>query len=656
MAIATSSWIGDYQLQEVIGRGSSSMVYRAVDTQQRVVAVKVIREELLVDAERARTLQRFAREARIGKSLRHPHIIQLFDWGEHDGIPYMIMDLIGGERFDELIGRGGPLALEAVCAIMIPVLDGLAYAHSCNIVHRDVKPANIVCREGRSNPVLTDFGIAHIGGSALTQLGDLLGTPAYLSPEQLRGDPADQRSDIFAAGIMLYEATTGRRPFDGSIAEVMRQILFDEPPPPSRSIPQLAALDDIVARALAKEPQQRFPSAAAFADALRGLRFDTGHAISVPSMPAPEETPFFVQRALECLEQAFDQLARDGLDGELATLIRDAIDHVPAADAPRAATLCGEQGFMTIAQQLYATVPLPGRDPGSVANADDWIDGTRLARLMFDFARRFPEGGAPEPVLGALTHALACDILVFASEIGERLTVDEAPDLGVLVPDLARIDRIVLALDTLYAPRERRLVYATLQLVTGQILRRAAAFINRYARDRDPLARFDVVNMLVQMEELVALTGRLLDDTPDAEHGAENAVVARNVAALTAFLEAMAQLVDVSEELLETALRREDAAAARDFVSHLKQVRLIYRFGIRLDGQAFKQQLSSLVERIHELCVRLGMALTASPDISAFRRQCLSALHELAEDLGWHELAAQLLTHLRRTILTSAAS
>jgi serine/threonine-protein kinase len=508
--------------------------------------------------------------------------------------------------------------------------------------------------------VLTDFGIAHIAGSALTQLGDLLGTPAYLSPEQLRGDLPDQRSDVFAAGVLLYEVTTGRRPFDGSVAEVMRQILFDEPAPPSRLQPQLAVLDGIVVRALAKEPGLRFATAGAFANALQELPLDASRPVVVPAS-APAARPRSLSASpIEGLERAFDA-ARRGIDRELATFIGDLITQLRPEDVPRAAVLCVDRGLPAIAQQLYATAPLPGQAAARTVDADDWLYAARLARPLYEVAQHSSQITAAATVLATLAHALACDILAFASDVSERLTADEAPDLEVLAPDLAQVDKIALAFDSLFAPRERRLVSGTLQLVTGQILRRAASFIDRYARDRDPLIRFDVVNMLVQMEALIAITSRLLEDThstggllhntPSADAGRENAIAVRNVAALTVFLRAITDLVDVSEELLAAALQGDTEATAADFISHLRQLRLIYRFAIRLDGPAYRQPLSSLVQGIYDLSVRFGRELMASPSPSPSQHRCLSALHDLAEELEWRELAAQLLAYSRRALL-----
>lgn len=646
-----SGQIGRYHLQEIIGRGASSIVYRAVDAEQHVVAVKVIREELLVEAEREKTLERVAREARIGKLLDHPHLIRLFDWGEYNGMPYLVMDLLHGEHFDEVIGNR-PLPPATACAIISDVLAGLAYAHSRRVVHRDIKPANIVLRAPSGDPVLMDFGIAHLAGSTLTQLGDLLGTPAYLSPEQLRGEPADHRADIFAVGVMLYEAVLGHRPFEGSVAEVMRSILFDEPAPPSASRPDLAPLDPVIARALAKDPARRFPSASAFAETLARLAFAADTLVSTGAAPADDAVLEHIPdtQTVDRLEQALERTAAQGLDDALAKSIRELLTHVPLADEPRAAALCCGRGLIAVAEQLYATAPLPGRDATAGADPDIWSEWAHLAKQLCEFGLRSSRGAAAERVMATLANALACEILVYASDVGERLIADEAPDLEMLAPELARVEQVARCLGLFSAPREQRLVEAAVQLVTGQILRRAATFINRYARDRDPLSRFDVVNMLMQSEALIAVTNRLLDDTtaPEMNSAGANIITARNVAALSVFLDALSILVGVSEELLEAEIRSDDENVLYEFVGHVRQVRLIYRFAVRFDREAHGRQLASLVRRIYAVCVQVSEDLIAMPTSSPFLRQRLSALHDLADDLAWNELAAHLLAHLRR--------
>jgi hypothetical protein len=236
------------------------------------VALKCLREELLVPAERDATLARFRQEAALGERLAHPGIVRLFEQGEQDRLPYIAMEHVAGESLDALIRRAGPLPLPVLCPIVIDILGALAHAHACSVVHRDVKPANILMRSAGSDPVLTDFGIARIGRSDLTQAGDLLGSPAFMAPEQIRGGGVDHRADLFAAGVVLYLAATGRLPFDGSIAEVMYQICYGEPAPPSRLDPALAPLDQIVAKALAKDPRDRYASAAAYMEALESVR------------------------------------------------------------------------------------------------------------------------------------------------------------------------------------------------------------------------------------------------------------------------------------------------------------------------------------------------------------------------------------------------
>ena len=240
MALALESSFGRYRIEEIAGHGASSIVYRATDTLAGgAVALKCVREELLVPAEREATLARLTREAGIGERLVHPGIVRTFEHGEREGLPYIAMEYVGGDNLDELLRRSGSLPLATLGRIVTGILDALAYAHAHAIVHRDVKPANVLLRSARGDPVLTDFGIARARASELTHAGDLLGSPAFMAPEQVRGEAVDHRIDLFATGVLLYLAATGRLPFaGGSIAAVMYQILLRRPGPALEPRPQ----------------------------------------------------------------------------------------------------------------------------------------------------------------------------------------------------------------------------------------------------------------------------------------------------------------------------------------------------------------------------------------------------------------------------------
>jgi serine/threonine protein kinase len=264
------SRIGRYRVVELLGEGGMGRVFLAEDEAlRRRVALKVLKRS---DEESRR---RFVREARAAARVSHPNLCPIFDVGEEDGQPFLAMELLAGETLAARI-RTGPLAPAETLRLAEDLLAGLAALHETGIVHRDVKPSNffLTPHGGR----LVDFGLASepraeanpvIGSTPeVTSPGQLHGTPGYMAPEQILGHTADARTDLFAAGAMLYEALTGRRPFPGTQAAALSATLYDEPEPLAGS-PELVALDPPIRRALAKKGAQRFASAPEMAEALR---------------------------------------------------------------------------------------------------------------------------------------------------------------------------------------------------------------------------------------------------------------------------------------------------------------------------------------------------------------------------------------------------
>jgi eukaryotic-like serine/threonine-protein kinase len=262
--------VGKYELRHQIGRGAMGIVYEAFDTViERPVALKMLRTDGFGTEQLDDVRARFKREAHSAGRLSHPNIVTIFDYGEHEGAPYIAMDLMQGEELSRSLESGARMALPQVVRVMEQLLSALAYAHQAGVVHRDIKPSNVfVLRDGTIKMV--DFGLARIEASNLTETGAVLGTPAYMSPEQFLGLPVDARSDIFSLGVMLYQMLTGDRPFSGSPSTIMQKVLRQDPVEPSVLNPTLsAAWDTLIKRVLAKKPQDRLQSAREFADWMR---------------------------------------------------------------------------------------------------------------------------------------------------------------------------------------------------------------------------------------------------------------------------------------------------------------------------------------------------------------------------------------------------
>ncbi|MBW4092064.1 MAG: serine/threonine protein kinase [Proteobacteria bacterium] len=268
---------GKYELRAALGRGAMGTVYEGWDpVLARRVAIKTVPLPDPADAATAEMLARFRREAQAAGSLAHPNIVAVHDYGETDTIAYIVMEYIDGPTLKSLLDQGRRFTLPDLHRIMDDVLAGLAYCHARGVVHRDIKPANVMLTaDGQAK--VADFGVARIESSTMTQTGTVIGTPAYMAPEQFIGQPVDARADIHAAGVLLYHLLTGERPYEGSVTSIMHKVLNVTPPAPSRltaSNPE--GLDAVVLRAMAKRPEDRFATAHAFAAAI-------GAAIAAPA-------------------------------------------------------------------------------------------------------------------------------------------------------------------------------------------------------------------------------------------------------------------------------------------------------------------------------------------------------------------------------------
>jgi len=269
--------LGKYEIQSILGQGAMGIVYKGFDPNiERTVAIKTIRKDAITAKEMAPLLARFKREAQAAGRLTHPGIVTVYEYGEEEDTAYIAMEFVCGRELKDFLDNNERFPLNTVFNIISQLLDALAYSHAQGVVHRDIKPGNILLLSTGQIKV-TDFGIARIESSTLTQFGDVIGTPSYMSPEQFAGQQVDRRSDLFSTGVILYHLLTGEKPFPGnSMTTIMHRVINTDPPLVSDLNFQVPSfLDAVVLKALAKKPDQRYQSAEEFKAALGKASSDT---------------------------------------------------------------------------------------------------------------------------------------------------------------------------------------------------------------------------------------------------------------------------------------------------------------------------------------------------------------------------------------------
>ncbi|HMA16946.1 MAG TPA: serine/threonine-protein kinase, partial [Thermoanaerobaculia bacterium] len=341
MSLTSGTRLGPYEIENQLGRGGMGEVYRARDTRLgREVAVKILPPTLASDPE---SVRRFEKEARAVASLSHPHVVPLFDVGEEGGLRYAVTELVSGETLRNRLAQGA-LPVREAAEIAAQIAEGLAAAHDRGVVHRDVKPDNVVLSASGFARIL-DFGLAKRTGSAigveadedeltrselLTEPGVVAGTVGYMSPEQVRGEAADGRSDIFSLGVVLWEMLTGRRPFTGdSHVETLNAILKEEPQPELALDGLPPELSRIVRRCLEKRKENRYHSAADLAHDLRSAVAEAPRSRTVAPTPRARPlrartTPLVVGAAvlLAAIAVVVTLVVRRGRSAERAELPR----------------------------------------------------------------------------------------------------------------------------------------------------------------------------------------------------------------------------------------------------------------------------------------------------------------------------------------------
>ena len=318
----TLTQLGKYAIRRELGKGAMGIVYEGFDPViERTVAIKTILQQQLSAEEAANVLARFKREAQAAGRLNHPGIVAVYDYGEvvvdddhtmvagetaqqaRQRVAFIAMEFVKGKELREFFEANERFALKDVERLMGEILDALAHAHANGVVHRDMKPANlIVLANGKVK--VADFGIARVEKSELTQVGTVMGTPAYMSPEQFMGQPVDGRSDIFSCGVILYQFLTGEKPFTGNSTTIMYKVLHEEPLAPSLlNVALPAAFDAVVKKAMAKNPDERYQTAQEFAQAIKATLGAASAAVAadpdrtelsvapVAAAPAPKPAP-----------------------------------------------------------------------------------------------------------------------------------------------------------------------------------------------------------------------------------------------------------------------------------------------------------------------------------------------------------------------------
>lgn len=689
--------LGVYRIETLLGRGAMGIVYRGVRlSDNQPVAIKTVHTDLLMRPEREAILSRFRQEAAIGMRLRHPLIVQIYDCGEQDGVLYLTMQLVEGQELGHLLEQQPTLPLGMNLAIVLQMLNALAYAHGQGVIHRDIKPSNILVRRDYTI-VLTDFGIAHVHGSELTHTGELLGSPLYMSPEQLRGEAVDKRADLFSAGVVFYYLLTHRKPFAAdSLATLMYKVLQEEPLPPSAVNPELPAVfDSVLQRALAKRPAQRFTSALEFATALRQARIDAlettvvvsaGRRVEPAALSAKAhlEQPTIVVPTTEILIEQIvsltqkcltERATRPRLD-QLAewfdmwfTLQERAPSRMDSnAERQRFQEWCAGEVLTALAERIHRDAPLPGQILTGARG--DWLELMGLFISLRNAVHRLGQAPTLDAARDRIIQELTGAVFHYSNELNRLLFSEDNPQLIRISADFTRLELLQLALEELGADAEKRTIQQTLLLFANQVMSKINMLIRQFLGNQDPLARFEVTSLLVEVEEMIVLAERLL------EWGAGTAAVEAvgpNGTTMTEFLESAHALGRLLADELIQQFQQEQSRSMRTgesafssgqavFLGRLRQLGLLYRFAARLEPSVQVQSLHQLTTEVYRCLEQLTEGLltileTMDPQQAITTAEPLwvrlSVIAELAEQFAWQELQQRVLRAIRHRVIAA---
>ena len=426
------SHLGKYEIRRELGKGSMGVVYEAFDPLiERSVAIKIIRPDQLGPSQSVELLARLKREAQAVGRLNHPGVVAIYDYGEDASfggtkVAFIAMELIDGKELKHYFDNKHRFSPGDIARIMGEVLTALQHAHERGVTHRDVKPSNVILL--RSGAVkIADFGVARLEKSELTQAGTMIGTPMYMSPEQILGMAGvDGRADIFSCGVMLFQFLTGEKPFTGSVTIVMQKVLNEEPPPPTQLNPSLSpAWDAVVRKAMAKKPADRYQSAAALADAIRAAAATKGDESTVV-LPIQRPAPSPAAAAAVAPPPAHAAPAAPGTFGAAPATLAESQGSAPAGTAPPARAPAEDPTMFVRAKPPAAA---PATDPLAMPAAPPAAGDSSSAIFGAGFGAAADPGG-PGSATATLRSAsqAAAAAAVTAALSSHRQAAAPAPD------------------------------------------------------------------------------------------------------------------------------------------------------------------------------------------------------------------------------------
>jgi eukaryotic-like serine/threonine-protein kinase len=506
--------LGKYEIRRELGRGAMGVVYEAFDPMiKRRVALKTIRPDQLATERPDDVVARFRREAQAAGRLSHPNIVSIYDCDEDGGTWFIAMEFVDGRELKEAFANDERFRPADIERIMAQILAALDYSHRHGVVHRDIKPANIFLLADGTVKV-ADFGIAHIESSNLTQVGTVVGTPNYMSPEQIMGLPVDGRSDIFSTGVILYQFLTGERPFAGSSTTTMQKVLKEEPLPPSTLNVQLPpAIDAVVRKALAKRADERFQTAQAFADALRAAMpaalspysaasadpdatLPGGAAIEAPrssrapvapTAPAPVQAPPASQTSAMAIVAAIALIGIAALAATWWLWPRGSASMMAAQGAPDRNAPTSSPAASSAAATNASAAPGASAPPGALANAaaPSMAAAAPSASSVPDAATATPE--APGTML--------ISAVGFADPADPRY----ANDKTLLQADVRSDSKQQLVEKALVLLLDRKSLASNYDVLRSRVMARPGDFIGTIVREEQPqLGKDGLMSMTTQ--------------------------------------------------------------------------------------------------------------------------------------------------------------